>query len=131
MPYRCVHCSATYDDRAEALLTGCKECRGKFFFYIREEKLKEIEQVKEQELLLEPEEKQQIEKDVREISGITDEEVPVFLDFESISIVKSGKYLIDLPKLFSKDKPRVYRLEDGKYIVDLSAQVNTKRKLEP
>ena len=65
-------------------------------------------------------EKIQIEQDVREIAGLeTDTSVPVFLDFESIKIVKPGKYLLDISKLFETDKPRVYQLEDGKYVIDL------------
>ena len=69
-------------------------------------------------------EKKQIEEDVREIAGIEDEETPVFLDFESIKVVKPGKYLIDLTKLFS-GKLQVYQLEDGKYIVDLASSVKS------
>lgn len=65
-------------------------------------------------------EKKKIERDIREIAGITDEDEPVFLDFESIKVINHGKYLIDLPKLFDLKKPRVYTLEDGKYIIDLN-----------
>lgn len=118
MPYRCVHCSKIYKDGAKEILEGC-DCRSKFFFYIREEKLNEVlqNQIKEPELTII--EKEQMEEDVREIAGVNDE-APVFLDFESVKIVKPGKYLLDLQKLFSRDKPRVYKLEDGKYIVDLA-----------
>jgi predicted nucleic acid-binding Zn-ribbon protein len=65
-------------------------------------------------------EKNQIEEDVREIVGIEDEDTPVFLDFESIKVIKPGKYLLDLQKLFQMSKPRVYHMESGKYIVDLT-----------
>jgi predicted nucleic acid-binding Zn-ribbon protein len=127
--YKCVHCSKVYKDTANELLNGCsnKECKSKFFFYVSEEKLREIaslrsaiggEKVTEE---LSKTEKTQMEKDVRDITGITNPETPVFLDFESIRIIKPGKYLLDLSKLFAKGKPRVYKLEDGKYIVDLSA----------
>lgn len=120
MPYKCVHCSKVYEDAASEVVEGCS-CKSKFFFYIREEKLKEIETNKtnELEIQLTVKEKEQMEDDVREIVGVTDEESPVFLDFESVKVLKPGKYLLDLQKLFSMDKPRVYKLEDGKYIVDL------------
>lgn len=121
MPYKCVHCSALYPDDAKDLLVGCSKCKSKFFFYIKEEKLKLLQQIEIQELS--EDEKNQMEQDVREIAGIKGEETPVFLDFESVRVLKPGKYLIDLTKLFSMDKPRVYQLEDGKYIVDLSANV--------
>jgi predicted nucleic acid-binding Zn-ribbon protein len=119
MPYKCVHCSALYKDDAPDLLSGCGKCKSKFFFYIKEERLKQMQiQIEEVNELSEGE-KKQIEQDVREIAGIEDEETPVFLDFESVKVVKPGKYLIDLTKLFAMDKPKVYQLEDGKYIVDL------------
>lgn len=120
MPYKCVHCSSLYDDGSEAVLKGCNECGRKFFFFIRKEQLSQMKQKSEEEVDLSASEKQQIERDVREISGFEDEETPVFLDFESIKVVKPGKYLVDLGNLFSMEKPRIYKLEDGKYIVDLS-----------
>jgi predicted nucleic acid-binding Zn-ribbon protein len=118
MGYRCVHCNLTYGNTAPELTTGCS-CGSKFFFYIKDDKLAELERENPVELLTKKE-KEQMEEDVREISGIINEETPVFLDFESITTVKPGKYLIDLSKLFSNDKPRVYKLEDGKYIIDFS-----------
>src|SRR3989338_4664065 len=107
MAYRCVHCSETYRYGSEEILNGCA-CGSKFFFYMKDEKYQEILRQKASE-----EEKIQIEQDVREIAGLeTDTSVPVFLDFESIKIVKPGKYLLDLAKLFSQTKPHVYQLED-------------------
>lgn len=124
MPYKCVHCSEIYSDGSKEVLEGCSKCQSKFFFYIKEEKLKEIMLNKEIEPDLTNLEKKQIEEDVREIAGLEDdEETPVFLDFESVRVLKPGKYLIDLQNLFSKGKPKVYQLEDGKYIVDLATTV--------
>jgi predicted nucleic acid-binding Zn-ribbon protein len=121
MPYKCVHCLEVYEDGSNEVLTGCKKCRGKFFFYIKQEKLKEILENREKEPELSEDEKEQIELDVREIAGIRyNEETPIFLDFESVKVLKPGKYLLDLSRLFSMKKPRVYQLEDGKYIVDFS-----------
>ncbi len=67
------------------------------------------------------EEKEQIEKDVRDIAGIEEgeEETPVILDFESVKIIKPGKYLLDVGNLFSKQRPLIYKWEDGKYFIDL------------
>ena len=119
MAYKCVHCNKVYADDAREVIESC-ECKSKFFFYIKEEKLKEVLQNKVEEPELSENEKNQMEEDVREISGIKNDDAPVFLDFESVKVIKPGKYLLDLQKLFSLDKPRVYKLEDGKYIVDLS-----------
>lgn len=129
MSYRCVHCSRIYPDGAKEILEGC-QCKSKFFFYIKEEKLKEILENKSDELNLSAEEKNQMEEDVREIAGVKDEDTPVFLDFESVKVIKPGKYLLDLQKLFTMDKPRVYKLEDGKYIVDLSSFAKTAKTEE-
>ena len=126
--YRCVHCSSFYKDGSNELLVGCTNCKSKFFFYIKEDKLKEIAANKELEPNLSDTEKEQIEQDIREIAGIEDEDTPVFLDFESVRVIKPGKYLLDLQKLFSMDKPRVYQIENGKYIVDLTKPITTLKK---
>src|SRR3989344_6207864 len=118
MPYKCVHCSKLFDDGSKELIEGCSSCGRKFFFFIKKDKLEQLKNTFDKEIELTVEEKIQIEQDVREITGIKeDEDAPVFLDFESIKVVKQGKYLLDLSKLFS-GKPQVYQLEDGKYIVD-------------
>ena len=129
MPYKCVHCSNVYNSYASELMTGCASCGSKFFFYIKADKLKEIQEQNNAQLTLD--EKKQMEKDVREIAGLEENnESPVFLDFESVKVLKPGKYLLDLQKLFSKGSPRIYQLEDGKYIVDLLSTSNAKREDE-
>jgi predicted nucleic acid-binding Zn-ribbon protein len=111
-----------YKDGSSELLTGCTNCKSKFFFYINEDKLKILTEQGALEPQLSSSEKKQMEEDVREIIGLDedDDETPVFLDFESIKVIKPGKYLLDLQKLFAMDKPRVYQIENGKYIVDLT-----------
>lgn len=121
MAYKCVHCSSVFKDEAKEILTGCT-CGGKFFFYIKDEKLKQIGGYEDNLNNLTITEKKQMEKDVREITGMQDVETPIFLDLESIRVVKPGKYLLDLTKLFSVNKPRIYQLEDGKYIIDLNSR---------
>lgn len=128
MPYKCIHCSKIYDDGSRQILSGCEKCSGKFFFYLRQEQLDRMRQNGEIVAEFTEKEKKQIEEDVREISGIENEEVPVFLDFESIKIIKPGKYVVDLGNLFSMKKPRVYKLEDGKYIIDLSTVIKEKER---
>lgn len=128
MPYKCVHCSSVYSDSSKEALEGCSDCSSRFFFYVKEEQLKEINKTSDKEIELSRKEKVQIEKDVREIAGIENEEKPVILDFESIKIMKPGKYLLDIAKLFDKTKPRVYKLEDGKYIIDLASETIAKKQ---
>lgn len=64
--------------------------------------------------------KAKVEKDVRSILGIEDEEKPVILDLESVRVLKPGKFEIDLVSLLNR-KPIVFKLEEGKYIIDLDS----------
>ncbi len=69
------------------------------------------------------EDKKSMEQDVREIVGIKEIDAPVILDFESVVVTSPGKYILDVPNLFNKNRPLVYRLEDGKYVIDLSSAI--------
>lgn len=117
MPHQCVHCSEIYPMGSKELLEGCGKCKRRFFFYIRDDQL---DKIKEKPLEIPQEEKKHIEKDIRDMAGITDEKAPVILDIESIRVLKEGKFEIDVVNLFKKGRPLVYRLEEGKYIIDLS-----------
>ena len=125
MPHQCVRCSRMIESGSGEIIKGCKECRGRFFFYIREELLEEL---KNKVIEIPENEKKKVEKDIREIAGITDEEAPVILDIESIRVTGEGKFELDLTKLFQRDKPLVYKLEEGRYIIDLASTM--KKSLE-
>jgi uncharacterized protein len=127
MPHQCVRCNTFYDDGSEDLLKGCK-CGGKLFFYIRKESLKKAENITKN---LTVKEKEQIEEDVLDIVGEQKTDEPVVLDLESIKIATPGKYEIDLVHLFKGD-PVVYKLEEGKYVIDIikSFADATKREKE-
>ena len=79
-----------------------------------------ISKIKDEPIKIPKEEKRKIEKDIREMAGIEDEKAPVILDIESIRVLGEGKYEIDIVSLFSKKKPIIYRMEEGKYIIDLT-----------
>ena len=55
------------------------------------------------------------------MAGITDPNAPVILDIESVRVLGSGKFEIDVVNLFRKDRPLIYKLEEGKYIIDLAS----------
>lgn len=123
--HQCVHCNALYEDGSKELLKGCSKCSGKFFFYISNKKIKEATQFTSD---LSNEDKKQIEEDIFEIMGDEfDSSQPVFLDIESIRVLKPGHFEIDLVHLF-KDQPLIYKLEDGKYIIDLVSTFKAKEK---
>ncbi|MBI2137663.1 hypothetical protein HYU12_04035 [Candidatus Woesearchaeota archaeon] len=113
MPHQCVRCNTFYEDGSEEILKGC-DCGGKLFFYIRREKLEKARSIV---VNLTEQEKEQIEQDVIDIVGEQQSE-PVILDIEAIRIQKPGKYEIDLVPLFKGD-PLVYKVGEGKYIIDL------------
>ena len=117
IPHQCVKCGELHGDASKAILQGCTNCGAKLFFYVKQDDLKKA---RERTFDLTKKEKDQIEKDVYDIIGNDiDREIPVVLDFESISILGPGKYELDLVNLFQKKQPLIYRLEDGKYVVDL------------
>ncbi|MEM2121036.1 MAG: Zn-ribbon containing protein [Candidatus Woesearchaeota archaeon] len=125
MPHQCVRCGKIYDDGAQEILIGCS-CGGRLFFYIKKEKLA---QLKKSISKLTPVEKQEIEKDVLELIGASEQESeePIVLDFESIRVLKPGKYELDLVQIFKK-KPLIYKVGDGKYYIDLAASFEFSRK---
>lgn len=125
MPHQCVRCNTIYEDTANELLKGCS-CGAKLFFYVKKkEDLKPVEATKK----LSKEEVVQIENDVREMIGEHDREKPVVLDLENIQIDGQGKYMLDLVRIF-KGEPLVYRVDDGKYMIDLASsfQIFKKKK---
>lgn len=121
MPHQCVKCSHIIPIGSKELLEGCSNCKGHFFFYIKEEQLQKI---KETPIDIPKEEKETIEKDIREMAGIVDEDTPVILDLESVRATGSGKFEIDIVNLFNKNRPLIYKLEEGRYIIDLASTLN-------
>lgn len=118
MAHQCVHCKRIIPVGSKELLEGCEDCEGHFFFYIKDEQL---ERIKEEPIEIPDSDKKIIEKDIREMAGIVDEETPVILDLESVRAIGSGKFEIDLVNLFNKKRPLIYKLEEGKYIIDLAS----------
>lgn len=117
MPHQCVQCNTFFQDGSKEILQGCSECGGKFFFYVKKSKVAAAKKRGDQ---LTKEQKSQIESDVLELIGENvDRDKPIVLDLESINIVGPGKYELDLVNLFSDKHPLVYKLEDGKYVIDI------------
>ena len=117
MPHQCVRCSKILPKASEELLKGCSACGSHFFFYIREDQL---EKAKLDPIQIPEEQRAEIERDVREIVGIEEEDTPVILDLESIRITGPGKFEIDIVNLFNENRPLIYKLEEGKYLIDLA-----------
>ena len=126
MPHQCVKCNKFYEDGSKEILSGCS-CGGKLFFYISKAKLERLKKANETITLSKPDQ-EQIEKDVREMIGSKiNKDDPVVLDIESIRVKKPGKYEIDIVHLFKGD-PLVFKLEDGKYMIDIIETFNKFKK---
>jgi predicted nucleic acid-binding Zn-ribbon protein len=114
-----------YEDGNEALLKGCDDCHGKLFFFIKKERLDELKNYQEK---LTTEDKKKIESDVLDILGEEKvKENPVVLDFETIRVLKPGHYELDLVQLFKED-PLIFKLEEGKYFIDVVASFDSFNK---
>ncbi len=124
MPHQCVRCGTIYDDTAQEILKGCK-CGGRLFFYIKKERLSEL---KEATVSLTEAEKKEIEKDVIDMVGMEEvENQPIVLDFESVRVMKPGKYELDLVRIF-KQQPLVFKIADGKYLIDLPSAFHLRKE---
>ncbi|MBS3125718.1 hypothetical protein J4211_05745 [Candidatus Woesearchaeota archaeon] len=124
MPHQCVRCNILYDDGASEILKGCS-CGARVFFFIRKEKLERMKNTIPQ--TLDVEQRQQIEDDVMGLVGREREDLPVVLDFESVHVTEPGKYELDLVKLFQQ-APLIFKMEDGKYIIDVAQSFERLRK---
>ena len=124
MAHQCVHCGEVYPDAAPELLKGCK-CGARFFYYIKQSKVEDVNKdIQETLFELSQADKVQIEKDIREITGMTEKpDQTVILDLESIRVLAPGKFEIDVVNLFNKKRPLIYKLEEGKYIIDLGSMI--------
>ncbi len=120
MPHQCVHCNTVYPDASKELLEGCT-CGSKFFFYVKQE---QMQQLQEKVIELEGIDKEAVEEDVREMIGAVDEDYPVILDLESIRVIGPGKFEVDVVNLFTKKRPLIYKLEEGKYIIDIASTMS-------
>jgi len=126
MPHQCVRCNTFYDNGAPELLKGCS-CGGRLFFFIKKDKLEEMKKISD-EVKLTDKEKEQIEEDIFDLVGSEiDRDQPVILDLEAIRVLRPGKYELDLVHLF-KGEPLIFKLEDGKYMIDLVQSFERYRK---
>lgn len=127
MPHQCVHCSKIIPVTSEEIFKGCSSCGGHFFFYIRDEQVKAMEENNKIPLAeFDTLDKQKVEEDVRAILNIEDEEKPVILDLESVRILGPGKFELDIVSLMNR-KPIVFKLEEGKYLIDLDLGLKEKK----
>ena len=128
MPHQCIHCSKIIDAGSKEILDGCSKCGGRFFFYIRDEVAKKMQEEKSVPLKdFSSVEKDKMESDVRQILKVEDDDQPVILDIESVRVVSPGKFEIDLVSLLNR-KPIVFKLQEGKYMIDIESSMPIKKE---
>jgi len=124
MSHRCVKCGKIYPSTAPEILRGCS-CGSHYFFFFRDED----KVLRDETERLSPKEREEIMQDIKEVLGPAEIERPVILDLESIKVTKPGKFEIDLVSLFKK-RPVIYKLEEGKYIIDIASTFHFFQKKE-
>lgn len=116
MPHQCVRCNRFHEDGSQEILKGCP-CGSKLFFFIKKERLEALQE--SNQLKLTDKQRIEIEEDVWDMVGSSERSEPIVLNLENIRISKPGQYEIDLVNLF-QNEPLVFRLEEGKYMIDLA-----------
>ncbi len=126
MPHQCVRCNKFYDDGSAEILKGCS-CGAKMFFFVKKERLSQVQETLEAIKNLTPVEKKEMEKDVFDLVDMEpDNQRPVVLDLEAIRSIEPGKFELDLVRLFKKD-PLIFKIGEGKYIIDISSVFSKKK----
>jgi predicted nucleic acid-binding Zn-ribbon protein len=125
MPHQCVRCNKFYEDGSAEILRGC-ECGSRLFFFVKKN---QIEKAKEITAQLTQPQKLQIEEDICDIMGAETLDEPVILDLESIRVVSPGKFELDIVQLFNKEYPLVFKLEEGKYAIDVPETFDRRRTM--
>ena len=127
MPHQCVRCGKLHDDGDSTLLKNGCSCGSRLWFFVKQES---IERAKEITTNLTDEQKDQIEEDVRDIVGAETDDEAVVLDLESVRVVEPGKFELDLVQLFNKENPVVFKLAEGKYIIDVPETFERRGKIK-
>ncbi len=114
MPHQCLGCDSVFDNTTDAIIKGCPECGNKLFLFV-----KKIPVEKEQ-IEISKESKEMILKEIGSFVDINDSDSPIILKLENIRILAPGKYEIDINQLMKKEKPIIYKVQEGTYVIDLN-----------
>lgn len=120
MPHQCLGCDSVFDNTTDAIITGCPNCGHKLFLFV-----KNIPKEKEQ-IEISKHQKDLILKEIESMVDITETDTPIILKLENIRVLAPGKYEIDINQLMKKEKPIIYKVQEGTYIIDLNFLQNGK-----
>lgn len=119
MPHQCLKCDAVYGNDSDVILKGCTACGNKLFLYI-----KSLPKEKEQ-IEISKEKKDIILKEVESMVEIEEIKTPIVLKLENVRVLEPGKYEIDINQLMKKNKPVIYKIQEGTYVIDLKFLAET------
>lgn len=116
MPHQCLRCNTVFDNSSDAIIKGCTNCGAKLFLYIKARP----EELKQEEIELTKEAKDIILKELGTQVDLDDIDRPIILKLENVRILAPGKYEIDINQLMKKEKPLIYKVQEGTYVIDLN-----------
>jgi predicted nucleic acid-binding Zn-ribbon protein len=122
MPHQCLKCESVFDNTSDVIIKGCPNCGAKLFLFIKKAP------VKEEEFELSQDQKDIILKEVESFVDIKDTDIPIILKLENIRVLAPGKYEIDINQLMKKDKPLIYKIQEGTYVIDIDFLRGVERK---
>ncbi len=115
MPHQCLGCDEIYDNTSEAILKGCPKCGRKAFLYLKSMPKRE------EEIELTTDTKELILKELEEVVEPKDFDKPIILKLENVRVLAPGKYEIDINQLMKREKPIIYKVQEGTYVIDLKS----------
>lgn len=113
MPHQCLKCDTIYDNSSNAIIKGCTNCGAKLFLFVKNTPKKE------EEIELSRQKKDIILKEIESFVDLEDTDEPIILKLENIRVLAPGKYEIDVNQLMKKEKPLIYKVQEGTYVIDL------------
>jgi len=134
MPHRCTKCGSVFGDGDSVILTGCPECKWNKFLYVKEGEIDSPEEPKLEDDLIEKEIEILMKKQENtspELNSVL-ENIDKVLDsadinqkdldpdrVDSIRILDSGSYELNLESILKREDIVVGIREEGQYAIDL------------
>jgi len=112
MPHQCLNCEEIYENTSDVIIKGCPNCGRKLFLFIK--KLPS----QNESIELTKEEKDNVLAEIENLVPSGELDQPIILKLENVRILSPGKYEIDINQLLKRNKPLVYRIQDGTYVID-------------
>ncbi|GIU70210.1 MAG: hypothetical protein KatS3mg002_1446 [Candidatus Woesearchaeota archaeon] len=121
MKHKCTKCKKIYDDKDIEIINGCSCGNNRFFFFNENKKISKPKNLNKKNIIesdIEFDHEKDSDYEYFEIDDEDNNEI-ILMDTETISIIKEGKYVIDIQSLLNNNAP-IYKYGEGKYSIDLN-----------